>query len=745
MKRSLWDVVSIIGLLGIVLLFFGQVFAGKLPVPSDSLVGLYHPWRDYYKAEYPRGVPFKNFLITDPVRQQIPWKKIVIDTWKEGNIPWWNPYSFSGTPLAANIQSAAFYPLNIIFFLFSFPTAWTLYIMFQPLMAGILLYAYLRHLGLVQIAAFMGALAWSFSGFTTAWLTWGTIVQTALWLPLILLAIDKVRNGTGGWWSVLIFALSMTVLAGHIQVALYVVAFSVFYYLAGLRGAATRHVHGRFVLAGAVALIVTIPQWAPTLSIILNSARGSGAAWQREGFFIPWQHLVQFVVPDFFGNPATLNYWGVWNWAEFVGYVGTIPLLFAVTAIVQNHKAAKIWIWTIALALLFALPTPFAKLAYQLNVPLISSLQPTRLLVLIDFALAILAAIGINEFVHKPRKIAHGIFVVGFLLAACWAVVFIGGSGELNADMLANFAVAKRNLLLPSMLFVSGALLMFAARQAPRLRFPVTFFLIGLAVFDLLRFGWKFTPFTPAGYFFPETPVIRFLSSKPKPFRALALDERILPPNAASYFGIEMIEGYDPVYSRIYETVFTAASNGELPDGKTEYNRILTMNNVDSPLLPYFNVKYVLSLTPIDRPFLVKVFEEGETKIYEYKNTYPRVVLSDRIIEKSKAIDVFAALAAEKGPSVVVSPGVDILSVPLTIGEGAMIRSYSNNEMIIQVTAVNTRLVMISSAYDLGWKAKINEESAHIVRVNHAFMGVLVPPGDHTIRLYYSPLYSILL
>ncbi len=743
MKRYIWDIVSIIALCAVILVFFGQVFVGKLPVPSDSLVGLYHPWRDYYAADYPRGVPFKNFLITDPVRQQIPWKKIVIDTWKQGQIPWWNPYSFSGAPLAANIQSAAFYPMNIVFFLFSFPVAWTLYIVLQPLLAGILLYVYLRHRGLVRLASFTGALAWSFSGFTTAWLTWGTIVQTALWLPLILIAIDKIAGGRRWWSAVLVFAFSMTILAGHIQIALYILAFSLFYsFAAQVKG--KKYPFWRFFLAGAVALLVTIPQWAPTFSSILTSARSGGAAWLREGFFIPWQHLVQFAVPDFFGNPATLNYWGVWNWAEFVGYIGMIPLMFAIMGVAANPAAARIWIWTLVIGLIFALPTVLAKLAYQLNVPLISALQPTRLLVLIDFALAVLAAIGVNEFLHKPRKLIYGIVPVGALLFACWVVVFIAGRHETNMDMIANFAVAKRNLVLPSMLFLSGAVLMFMSRFFARQRLVIIFCFIGLTIFDLLRFGWKFTPFTPIDYFFPETPVIQFLAKQPKPFRALALDERILPPNAASYFGIEMIEGYDPVYSKIYEGAFVAASRGDLHGGTAEYNRILTMNNVDSPLLPYFNVKYVLSLTPIDRPFLVKVFEEGETKVYEYKNAYPRVMVADQIFEKTKASEALAVLLREKGPSAVVSPGIDVLSVPLTIGESASILAYSNNEVVIQVTTANTRVIVISSTYDPGWKATLDNTPVNVIRVNHAFMGVQVPPGDHTLRLYYRPLYSIL-
>src|SRR3989344_5254655 len=116
----------------VVLLFFWQVFIKSLlPIPSDTIVGLYYPFRDIYSKTNPNGVPFKNFLITDPVRQIFPWKKQVIDSFKKNELPLWNPYNFSGTPLLANFQSGAFYPFNLLFFVFPFENAWTFLIILQ--------------------------------------------------------------------------------------------------------------------------------------------------------------------------------------------------------------------------------------------------------------------------------------------------------------------------------------------------------------------------------------------------------------------------------------------------------------------------------------------------------------------------------------------------------------------------------------------------------------------------------------
>ena len=48
-------------------------------------------------------------------------------------------------------------------------------------------------------------------------------------------------------------------------------------------------------------------------------------------------------------------------------------------------------------------------------------------------------------------------------------------------------------------------------------------------------------------------------------------------------------------------------------------------------------------------------------------------------------------------------------------------------------------LVVISEAAWKGWRADVDGHAAKIVRANHAFLGVFVPAGKHTIRLTYRP------
>ena len=178
MKRFLPLLIIII----VVLCFFRMfLFRGLLPIPADVMVGLYHPYYDFYGKDFPRGVPFKNVLLTDTTTQQYPWRFLAVDQMKQSKLPLWNPYTALGMPLSANQQSAAFYPLNILFVFMPFALSWSVLIVLSMILGGFFMYWYLRNFRLHQLAAILGGITFAFSGFAVAWMEWGTILQTGLW------------------------------------------------------------------------------------------------------------------------------------------------------------------------------------------------------------------------------------------------------------------------------------------------------------------------------------------------------------------------------------------------------------------------------------------------------------------------------------------------------------------------------------------------------------------------------------
>lgn len=571
-------------------IFFSPIIAGKLPFPGDALVGLYHPYRDAYADKYPAGIPYKNFLLTDPVLQQIPWKYLAVNSLRQVKLPWWNLYNFAGMPLLANFQAGVFYPFNIIFMLLRFDTAWNLYIILQPLLGALFLYIFLHHHRFHPLSAALSGLAWVMGGFFLAWLEWGNLGHTLIWLPLSLLMIDKYTE-TKKFKFILLNAiiLSASFFAGHLQLTFYVI-------LVNLAYAIYKKVNLLFAISYGLLAATTAVQWLPTLQLIKLSPRNMDQAQSltRSDWFLPWQHLAQFVAPDFFGNPATLNYTGVWNYAEFVGYIGLIPLLLALAAI-TSKTGRKLWL-VIAAIFTFTLPTPIAKLPFILKLPLISTAQPSRLIALVSFGLAILAGIGMDQFLKRKFNWKFPLAFVGTSLTILW----------LNAIS----TVAQRNLILPSIIFIIFIMLIFLPLKAR------AYLLFLVAAAELLRFATKFTPFSPAEFFYPQTQTIKFLQDNLGSFRYLTVDRRILPPNANIMYGLATIEGYDPLYYKTYAQLITEMEGGQ-PGTIANFNRIIRPTNLDSPVLNQLKVKYILSLSTINSPQFKLVFQEGQTLVYE--------------------------------------------------------------------------------------------------------------------------------
>jgi hypothetical protein len=432
--------------LPILIFFFPILSQGKLPIPADTIVGMYHPFRDVVWKDFTAGVPFKNFLITDAVRQQYPWRELAVSLVKRGEFPSWNPYTFAGTPLAANIQTALFYPFNLLFFIFNFPTAWTIQIVSQWVLLSIFTFYYLQEIGRSKKSSILAAIVLTFSGFSVAWLEWNTTLHSLVWLPMALLSIEKLcKEWRWKWAILLIFSLASILFSGFLQTTIYAYLLLTVYLAYKLstiqkEDKIKRNIALKFLLVGLITVVITSIQWFPTAKLISHSARSidQGNVLERQDWFIPWQHLVQFIAPDFFGNPATLNYWGIFNYLEFVGYIGIFPLILLLLSLFPKKdsifKKRRFFIIALFLSLLFSTPNPLAKLPFWLSLPLVSTAQPSRLLFIINFSMAVLVAYGIDYFFQGffnknkvfNKRFTAVIAILSIFLGFLWLVVSQG-------------------------------------------------------------------------------------------------------------------------------------------------------------------------------------------------------------------------------------------------------------------------------------------------------------------------------
>jgi hypothetical protein len=482
---------------------------------------------------------------------------------------------------------------------------------------------------------------------------------------------------------------------------------------------------------------ITAIQWIPTLEFIFHSARSVDQVfWQQDGWFIPYQHLMQFIIPDFFGNPATLNYWGVWNYAEFSGYIGILPLLFVLLAIIFRHDK-KTWFFAVVtlVALLFALPTPLGKLPYQLNIPFLSTSQPTRLLAIVDLALSILVALGADYFIQKKSYkmflICGGVFTFFVLL---WSMVLWFHLGI----SLEQISIIKRNLVLPSIFFFVSTIIL-ALGVLYRLRGWKIFFAViclMLVSVDLLRFADKFLPFSAPSYLYPHDKVLSYLQSNIGEYRYMTDDSRIMAPNFSVMYKLQSIDGYDPLYLRNYAELIIS-SEREKPDihAPFGFNRIITPHNYNSRIMDLLGVKYVLSLNDIHIQKLTKVFQEGDTRVYENKQAVPRAFFVKNIVlAQTKQQSINALFAIQNLQHTAVIDG----SLPnVTYTQGSVyIATYQPNKIILQTQNNGEGFLVLTDVYYPTWHAAVDGKETKILPVDYALRGLVVPKGKHTITFF---------
>ena len=109
--------------------------------------------------------------------------------WLAFQVPWWDPYSGIGMPLAAGMQSAALFLPYIL--LLALPGGFVLLTLALQWTAGFATWRLLRRLGLDQGPATTGALLFQLSA-AFAWLGPPAGLPAAF-LPLFLLGLERAR------------------------------------------------------------------------------------------------------------------------------------------------------------------------------------------------------------------------------------------------------------------------------------------------------------------------------------------------------------------------------------------------------------------------------------------------------------------------------------------------------------------------------------------------------------------------
>ncbi|MEK7766567.1 MAG: hypothetical protein AAB368_10035, partial [bacterium] len=366
---------------------------------------------------------------------------------KAGRLPLWNPHAYAGGPLLASMQPALFSPFTLPAYVLPLPISLALAAVAKLWVAGLAMYAFLRLLALRPIPSLLGAVAFMCCGFVTVWLGW-SLGSSGVWLPAVFAATERLRQ-RGTWWNTVLLALATTacILGGHPETVLHCIVAVTAYALArasrGSPDASPSRFLFRFAAAIALAGFLTMAQTLPFLEYVLAST--TYAARHRTTIIqtLAPRGLLLFLMPRYFGRswdhtaweppPAHDTFSG--NYNETSGTVGIALLLLVPCALLAGWRRPGVRFFAalafLSAAIVYNNPV-MPRLAASL--PGLSVSVNIRLVLILDFALCVLGAIGMQELTQDQdafrTRLAVGVSGMG---AAILVVAVAAASRDYQA------------------------------------------------------------------------------------------------------------------------------------------------------------------------------------------------------------------------------------------------------------------------------------------------------------------------
>ena len=700
----------------------------RIPHPLLALFGYLPFWVFYFRAILLK----QAFLWEDFLYQNYVYRFFAAVHLKEGLLPFWNPYIWSGLPFVGDVQAAVFYPLNLVLTLFV-KNGWLAYhtveiqALLHVLLAGWFMYLALRWMGFSGIPAFFGGLTFMFSARIILEITHLNTLHVVTYVPLVVGLLWKAWETRKIRWAILGgLVQGIGALGGYPQTQVWLffalLILSIVWWW--IRDRSFRPFSFLLVLE-IFAVGVPLIQYVPTVVAFLASARAHYSKAELLAISVDPGRLITLLVPRFFGsvdggNAAT--YWGygpTYFYWETGGYVGLLPLLLLPVVLRSQNRVAK-WgaLSLMVFGVLMALGkySPLYQLLFYIFPPFHQMRSPARFMLLYVLGGTLTLTLGLQMLIHRIQTL--GSRERRTLLA--WAsflglLILVALLGFHIPDAVSSFvsAEAVRALLLMAV-FITLLFIM-----TPKNRHVLLFVLVLLVFYDLYAYGGTFNngDFSP-DRFFAKTPQLEKIQElqRQEYFRTNIRQKSLIlyPRNIGSIYRIFTPDGYNPLILNRYNTL------------KQFFQRDR------EKFFDMLNVRFEAQRRGrggalVERPrYLPRAY-----LIWRY------VVLEDsaQILQymASSKFDPFREVVLERAPDLPLPdpPPVDSF-IPVAI------RSYSPNRIELEVHAPTNAILVLSENYYPRWQAKIDGTPVPIFPANYTLRAIEVPKGDHTVVFEYN-------
>ena len=516
---------------------------------------------------------------------------------------------------------------------------------------------------------------------------------------------------------------------------------------------------------------------------IRGGENGIGSGLNKE-YATNWSfnplEFLNYFIPSFFGFQSPY-YWGWMPFTESSVYIGLLPIVFSVIAIIWKRNLTTIFFLSLTI---FYFLISFGKhfFFYDLlfnYLPFFNKFRaPSMILLLVPFSVGIIAAFGIDSLQEKIKNlktekkfsqiilILLGISVLLFILSIqITPSIFPKNSFSSNDDTKYSieqvnqlkeirFEILKYDMKKMAIIaiFICTILFLYAKKILKQNIAIIVIILVFIIDIGIINKGFspiKLIPDLKLGGFlqtisnektenFEATKVVKFLQeeNKKNSFRIFPIGNSF-SDNSFMYHNLQTIGGYSPAKLRIYQEMLDSCLYKS-----DEPNFPLNMN-----ILNMLNVKYVIANGGLPEDKFAFIFEDEQKKEYLFENKLylERAFFVDSIVKTNKT-QTFQILNS------IDFNAKETAILPLDFKE--KIEPQKNSSIQIQKGAhrislqtkndATSLLVLSEIYYPSGWKAFIDGKETKIYKTNNLLRSIVVPKGNHKIEFVYeSEIYSI--
>jgi hypothetical protein len=630
----------------------------------------------------------------------------------------------------------------------------------HPWIIGVGAYVLARCFKTSALAALIAALIMVFGASMAARIAAGhiTLLDSRAWMPWQLAAIYFLAQrptlrralALGG-----VFGLSLLIGAGGYQIVMYSGMLAAVWGVYWLWNQPDHEQRAQFVAWCGVAIVFGVAlsavQTLPTFDLLRHANRqGRLSDSDLNVAALPVPMGLGYALPHTFDDTTITDY----ICPEFATYAGAATLFLALYALRRRSKEAVVRLWggvaLIFFLLAFGLQSPLFRLVIEVFPPYTLVRNPARHLAVVQLALAMLAALGLDTLLNQPlAAIKLRRHVIGIALAALIVVV----AGTRSIESANSWDVFPERLVRGAIWF-AAALAAFVlsvriarAQQTPRARQAASLLVIGVILLDLVVYAQPmFDGEQTIGHLdyitqaqFPQDYMVAFDENKAtQAVNVLLADET----------GVLILNAYSSILpERAVRTINLLVGR---PLDTFLINRFELVNVARPDLLDMFGVRWLLfepGQTVFDDDSLRFARDEGVIRVYENTNALPVVRLVPDITAVPDAdasirwledfTGDFSTQAVIEGDYPAPCPMSSQNPPAADRVDGV---TFSGGDIRLSVQTSGSRLLVINQTYVDGWRAWVNGDAATVYPANHRWLGVYLScAGTYTIHLQYLP------